>query len=350
MSRTINWSSSFRIVGALGELEGVCSSFLDGEIVDVKSFKRVSSLKANQLVLQVGGLQSLMDGLIFLRLIRRENNLLYTDRLNSLMLDGSGEERGGKLRSALFAENSIVCLHESDEVWSNFIDRVKFQEERILFPIGSDFIFLRDVLIGSHFLENENGNWIGLEQSTKVKEAAFLSKSRATLALRRKITQEDLEERIQEQRKLGELGERIVVRYENNRLHSIGHFQRCNHLAKVDCGAGYDIESYVDRVSKTMNRFLEVKSTSGFRGIMSIYLSRNEYETAAELGRLYSLILVLIGDSSARIFEVPSPLEKLGLTDVCWRPNDKLKFESLNIQIDLSTLQDDGVEIPMPLN
>ena len=291
-----------------------------------------------------------MYGLIFLKLIRRENNLLYPDRLNGLMVVGNGGGDKAKLLLSRFTENAIACLHESEEVWNKFVNRVKFQGERILFPKGSDFIFLRDALIGSYFIENENGNWVGLEQSRIILEAASIVKRRARLALRKKITQEELEDRIREQGKIGELGERVVVWYENNRLHSIGHNEQCNHIAKSDCGAGYDVESYSEGASKTINRFLEVKSTSGIRSTMSIYLSRNEFETAAELGRLYSLMLVLITDDSARIIEVPSPLEKLGLIDVCWRPNDRLKFESINIQIDLSTLQYDEVEIPMSSN
>lgn len=350
MSRTVNWSTSFRIVGAFGDLTGLGASFLDGEIVDVKSFEKVSGLKANRLALQVGGLQNLLDSLIFLRLIRRENQLLFADRFRSLMDVENQTEDEDIMRRSRFAENAIECLHDSDEVWKKFIDRVKFRGERILFPAGADFIFLRDALIGSEFIENESGNWVGLERSPLILEAASIRKSRARLALRKKVSQEELEERIRKQGEIGELGERIVVLHENNRLRSIGHNHECNHVAKVDCGAGYDVESYSGRKSNTINRFLEVKSTSGFRSTMSIYLSRNEFETAVELGRLYSLMLVLIGENSARIIEIPSPIERLGLQDLSWRPDSNLKFESLNIHIDLKTLRDNEVEIDIQVN
>ena len=48
MSRKVNWSTSFHIVGAFGELEGICSSILDGEIMDIQTFEKVSSLKSEQ--------------------------------------------------------------------------------------------------------------------------------------------------------------------------------------------------------------------------------------------------------------------------------------------------------------
>ena len=162
MSKTVNWSTSFRIAGAFEDLTGLCASFLDGEIVDVRSFEKVSGLKANRLVLQVGGLQNLLDSLIFLRLIRRENQLLFADRFRSLMDVENQTEDEVLMRLSRFAENAIECLHDSDEAWKKFIDRVKFRGERISFR--SDFIFLRDVLIGSGYIENESG--IGLEQSS----------------------------------------------------------------------------------------------------------------------------------------------------------------------------------------
>lgn len=347
MSREVDWSTSFRIAGAFSDLEGLCTSFVNGEIFDLTSFETVSGLKANRLALQVGGRQNLLDGLIFLKLIRRENHLLFADRFGSVMADEKGIDDLTTLRFSRFAENAIECLYDSDEAWKKFVDRVKFRGERVLFPAGAEFIFLRDVLIGSEFIENESGNWVGLERSPVILEAASIRKSRARLALRKKITQKELEERIRKQAEIGELGERLVMRYENNRLLSIGHEQKCNHVSQVDCGAGYDIESYNECTSKTINRFLEVKSTTGFRNSMTVFLSRNEFETAVVLGPLYSLMLVRIGEKTARVVEIPSPIERLGLQDLCWRPGSDIKFESLSIHIDLNLLRQREVEIDL---
>ena len=57
----------------------------------------------------------------------------------------------------------------------------------------------------------------------------------------------------------------------------------------------------------------------------------------------------LIGENSARVIEIPSPIERLGLQDLSWRPDNNLKFESLNIHIDLNTLRYNEVEIDIQL-
>ena len=89
-----------------------------------------------------------------------------------------------------------------------------------------------------------------------------MRKIRTRLALRNKITPEELEERIRKQGEIGELGERIVMRYENARLLAIGHGQECNYVAELIAALDMTLRATV--ALKTINRFLEVKSTSDF--------------------------------------------------------------------------------------
>ena len=60
-------------------------------------------------------------------------------------------------------------------------------------------------------------------------------------------------------------------------------------MSLVDVGAGYDILSYENDLSKTYDRFIEVKS---FHGKEHFYWSINEKNTSELLGEKYFLYLV----------------------------------------------------------
>lgn len=103
----------------------------------------------------------------------------------------------------------------------------------------------------------------------------------------RKITQEDLLKRLENQQEEGEKGELFVVNYENKRLISSG--KKAKRISQIDVTAGYDILSYSNDTSAEYDCFIEVKA---YHGNPHFYWSDNERNTSMVLKDKYYLFLV----------------------------------------------------------
>lgn len=104
------------------------------------------------------------------------------------------------------------------------------------------------------------------------------------------FTQKQLEELLEKQKKIGELGEDIVVEYEKERLNSLGLVdlsQKVRRISNENCRAGYDIISYY---ADGTEKFIEVKSSTATS--LDFYISINELEKANKLKGKYSITLV----------------------------------------------------------
>lgn len=102
-------------------------------------------------------------------------------------------------------------------------------------------------------------------------------------------TEDQLFEYLKEKKKLGDLAERLIFKWEVGRLKKAKHEveSHCVKLiSKLDVGAGYDIKSFNGK-SKGMkfDRFIEVKGSKG-KGLRFIW-SENEIKTAENLKENY---------------------------------------------------------------
>lgn len=117
-------------------------------------------------------------------------------------------------------------------------------------------------------------------------------------------------ERDARNRKLGALGEELVLMRERQKLLQAGkdHLAtKVRHVSKEDGdGLGYDIKSF--DISGE-DRLIEVKTTNG-PATTDFFLSRTECEVAAEKPEVWRLHRVHLFETSPRIFVLPPPLDR----------------------------------------
>ena len=116
-----------------------------------------------------------------------------------------------------------------------------------------------------------------LEVNTKYVDSVAI-----LLAEGRGWSPKDIEELYAEKKKIGEIAEELMLKYEKERLKHAGGNVEClciNHVSKLRPDAGYDLESFDAKASAGMvhDRFIEVK---GAKGTSVFYMSENEIKVA----------------------------------------------------------------------
>ena len=105
----------------------------------------------------------------------------------------------------------------------------------------------------------------------------------------RKISEEQLLKELEEQRERGKIGEEFVLSYEMRRLSTRQDSSNIKIISQIDVTAGYDIISYNDEMSVSLDRFIEVKT---FIGSPHFHWSSNEIQTAKMRSKHYFIYLV----------------------------------------------------------
>lgn len=103
------------------------------------------------------------------------------------------------------------------------------------------------------------------------------------------LSQAQLEEKLALQSRLGLEAELWVLDYEQRRLRTHPLVDQVRRVSEENVAAGYDIASFSSPHVLHHDLFVEVKSYAGQR---TFFWSRNEIDTAAELGEAYALYLV----------------------------------------------------------
>ena len=107
---------------------------------------------------------------------------------------------------------------------------------------------------------------------------------------RRIVSEQELEQQLEQNKEHGKLGEELTITFERNRLKKEGRIDLSfdiKHLSLVDEFAGYDIMSYNDKNSKLSrhDRMIEVKATTNSKP--RFFWSSNESKAAKEYGENY---------------------------------------------------------------
>ncbi|MEG1564700.1 MAG: DUF3883 domain-containing protein [Bacteroides sp.] len=136
--------------------------------------------------------------------------------------------------------------------------------------------------------------------------------SRAT-----KLTLDELERRLERQRRTGEAGEKVAYRYECDRLRALGCAApeaAVTSLTSSDVSAGYDLLSKFGGET----RCIEVKSSTWRED--SFFISESERSTLERLGGCGHLYLVLVNEEdpgkSKVIMEIREPFGVDGLVEL----------------------------------
>lgn len=107
----------------------------------------------------------------------------------------------------------------------------------------------------------------------------------------KKMSLEQLKQKLLDEQDMGEKGELFVLRFEKDRCHfSESQRSRIRQVSHVDVSAGYDIISFHNELD-LRRRFIEVKT---YKGTPHFYWSENEIESAKIREHDYYLYLVNI--------------------------------------------------------
>jgi hypothetical protein len=151
---------------------------------------------------------------------------------------------------------------------------------------------LRNLLLSLEFFkiaENNSNHLIIGQQFYELFERLVVNNLNVKKKTKRPITIKKLKEGLKEQERVGKETELFALEYEKNRLKEHPFRSKIKRIAEEFTNAGYDIESFTGLNTIVPNRFIEVKS---YTDQVSFYWSRNEVDTAKELGEEYFLYLV----------------------------------------------------------
>lgn len=178
-------------------------------------------------------------------------------------------------------------------------DAIKFEADRGCYYVKDSlipvrFFGIRNMLISVGFFERDSllksNNLFVSKNSAELFQIVVVDSLKEKLSSsKRKLTLLEFKTQLSRQEEYGEKAELFVLDFEQRRLQ--GHPSVCSirRLSEDHVNAGYDIESFNDRESVFVDRYIEVKSYSGDA---VFYWSRNEVQIAREMADKYFLYFV----------------------------------------------------------
>jgi len=123
------------------------------------------------------------------------------------------------------------------------------------------------------------------------------------ITVKQPYSEEDFLEKLEKQREIGELGEKIVLDFEKARVKkfALDLVKKIRHISKEYIDCGYDILSFNEDRSQ---RYIEVKSTNSNH--KRFFISQNELKISREIGENYWLYFVMILKDEKKIFAFPN--------------------------------------------
>jgi len=155
-----------------------------------------------------------------------------------------------------------------------------FGIRNLLISLG---LFGRDSTLGS------NNLFISANSTELFETLVVNSLGEENRRQKRRVSLSELKTRLDRQEELGEKAEIFALEFEQHRLQGHLSIERIRRVSMDFVNAGFDIESFNDKESVFVDRFIEVKSYSENA---VFYWSQNEVETAKELAEKYFLYLV----------------------------------------------------------
>lgn len=160
--------------------------------------------------------------------------------------------------------------------------------------IPMQFLAFRNLLISIGFFSRDKtldlNNLLINPGFTKLFETVLINSIKDERGhKKRKKTLSELKAQLENQEALGREAEIFVVDFEHRRLQGHPSINNVRRISEEYVNAGFDIESFSDKESVFIDRFIEVKS---FSEEHIFHWSGNEIEIAKELGERYYLYLV----------------------------------------------------------
>ncbi len=192
---------------------------------------------------------------------------------------------------------------EQNELWYEINEIYKLFKKTNILEILYDVGFLHEevdskkIIVNPQFLNDDI-----IKESIKSK---------------RKQSQAEIDDSLLIQKKIGQTAEKIVLKYEKDRLTKLGSSDKSQRVEQISddwANKGYDIESFNGEGEDILpDRFIEVKGSSGKR--FSIFWSQNEIKKAKELGDEYWIYFVpeidINTDDHGKIERIQNPFDKI---------------------------------------
>lgn len=229
----------------------------------------------------VGCLSINIDAALFLMSILRQE---YSEEFEELLSSTSTIDATASLK--LFSQILIKYLISNDVIRCEYL---KYDELKNRFFIPKNGIRLRhapfrNLLLSLGVLLKRNTG--GFYYNGNIKEIQNIAVKK-----RHKKTLKELEDSLEKQRAEGLKGELFVLQYEQRRLAGHTNIREIQQISEIDVAAGYDIVSFEDINSLSIDRFIEVKTYSGKP---HFYWSQNERHVASCKGSHYYIYLINI--------------------------------------------------------
>ena len=172
-------------------------------------------------------------------------------------------------------QNDIIDL---DKISYSIVKKKYILSSTAINPIK--YACFRNLLIDLQLIEY---NYDGSYSINKLIDETILKTQK------RKISENELIDKLAKERELGILGEEFVLAYEKQRITNKELQKEIKIISQIDVAAGFDIVSFRDNASQTFDRFIEVKT---FSGKPHFYWSKNEIDKARLMGDAYCIYLV----------------------------------------------------------
>ncbi len=177
------------------------------------------------------------------------------------------------------------------------LNNVQFDSNKSTYFIKSNLIpfksfSLKNLLMSLEFLNTDMNNQNHLlinKAHIKTFEKFIITELKRKKKTKRQLSLKRLKEIQNAQEEAGMKAELFVLNFENERLNTHPFKEMIKIISSEFSNAGYDIESFSGFNSIVPNRFIEVKS---YKDNVAFYWSKNETNTAEELGGDYFLYLV----------------------------------------------------------
>ena len=179
-----------------------------------------------------------------------------------------------------------LVLKEYLDNFININSIYKFRPDALYNNLTSD---LRNFLISSNKITYEN------------EEYSIIDNELLDLFKNKEFSPEQLQKVLENKNKIGLEAEKLVVKYETQKIKSFNQNLEIDHVALRDVSAGYDIKSYEIDGSNYKEIFIEVKAVS--KSNYKFHLSVQENQTANKFLDRYYLYLLPVDHSNSEKFD-----------------------------------------------
>ncbi|MEX2192501.1 MAG: DUF3883 domain-containing protein [Nitrosarchaeum sp.] len=242
-------------------------------------------------------------------ILKFENDIIVITSLGNQIFDeyGKSSKLNPKLKK-LFREQCFLNGSFSQSVTDSLSRFVKTRNE-VWAPSDQVYDLFKDKELLSLLYECELLTLVGDKVILNSEYYDKISTKKITNQVR--ITQKQIDNQLRLMKKIGEIAEDLVVKYEKNRLNGIGCKFESDKVQRISLGhanAGYDVVSFND-TSKDgdYDRFIEVKGSSGKD--FDFHWSENEIKTAIELENKYWIYFV--PEINVETMNTESDIEKI---------------------------------------